>query len=73
MLSPEQIQQYERDGFLLLPGLVDLQTLTDLNQRFLDIVGVRQPVAGAGFLGWLPTLSDLVVPHQCWFTGLFSN
>ena len=47
MLSPEQIQQYQRDGFLLLPGLVDSQTLTDLNQRFLDIVEGRQPAAGA--------------------------
>lgn len=47
MLSPDQIRQYERDGYLLLPGLVDPQFLASLNQRFLDIVAGREPVAGA--------------------------
>ena len=47
MLSSDQIRQYERDGYLLLPGLVDPQFLASLNQRFLDIVAGREPVAGA--------------------------
>jgi phytanoyl-CoA hydroxylase len=47
MLSPEQIQQYQRDGFLVLSGLVERKTLDDLNKRFLDIVDGRQPVVGA--------------------------
>ena len=47
MLSPEQIQQYKRDGFLLLPRLIDPHTLDGLNRRFLDIVEGRQPVTGA--------------------------
>lgn len=47
MLSPEQIQQYQRDGFLVLPGLVERKILDDLNKRFLDIVDGRQPVVGA--------------------------
>lgn len=45
MLSPDQIQQYERDGYLLLSGLVDPQFLASLNQRFLDIVAGRESVS----------------------------
>ena len=46
-LNQDQIQQYHRDGFLLLPALIDATTLNRLNQRFLDIVDGAQPCSGA--------------------------
>jgi hypothetical protein len=46
-LTQEQIQQYHRDGFLLLPALIDAEALNRLNQRFLDIVDGAEPCSGA--------------------------
>lgn len=47
MLSKEQLEEYEHQGFVLLPGLIDSQTLNRLDQRFLDIVSGKQACAGA--------------------------
>ena len=47
MLSEMQLQQYSKEGYLLLPELVAADTLADLNQRFLDIVTGLHPCSGA--------------------------
>ena len=46
-LNQDQIQQYHRDGFLLLPALIDVEALDRFNQRFLDIVDGVEPCSGA--------------------------
>ena len=46
-LTKDQIQQYHRDGFLLLPALIDVEALDRFNQRFLDIVDGVAPCSGA--------------------------
>ena len=43
-LTKDQIQQYHRDGFLLLPALIDVEALDRFNQRFLDIVDGAEPL-----------------------------
>ena len=47
MLSAGQLEQYHRDGFLLLPALVPQTVLANLDQRFLDIVNQTYPCSGA--------------------------
>ena len=47
MLSRDQIQQYNEDGFLLLPELVPDNMLATLNEQFLDIVNGDHPCSGA--------------------------
>ena len=44
MLSRDQIQQYNEDGFLLLPELVPDNILATLNEQFLDIVNGDHPM-----------------------------
>ena len=46
-LTVEQIQQYNEEGFLLLPELVPDNILAKLNEQFLDIVNGYHPCSGA--------------------------
>ncbi|MEM9620185.1 MAG: phytanoyl-CoA dioxygenase family protein [Pseudomonadota bacterium] len=44
-LSAAQISQYFEQGYLVLPGLIDGDSLATYNQRFLDLVGGAAPLA----------------------------
>ena len=48
MLSTEQRQQYQRDGFIVLPGFKSLDDIARLRQRAGQIVDAFDPAAASG-------------------------
>ena len=45
MLTTEQIERYDRDGFLVVPGFVDARTCAELRQRAVEIVQEFRPTS----------------------------
>lgn len=45
MLSPGQVDSYQRDGYLVLPGFVGLDACADLRERANEIVDEFEPTA----------------------------
>jgi phytanoyl-CoA hydroxylase len=45
VLSGEQVEQFRRDGFLVLEGFVDVTTCAELKQRAVDLVRDWEPSA----------------------------
>ena len=58
MLSPDQLAQYDRDGFLVLPDFVSDEACAELRARAVEIVdewepGTARTASSALIAGWV--------------------
>lgn len=49
MLTPEQVEQYQRDGFFVLEGFTPPEEVAAMRQRGIDLVSGYEPVNTATF------------------------
>src|SRR5690606_34277846 len=65
MLTPEQRDQYQRDGFLVIPDFKSLEQIAALRRRAEDIVDAFDPSASRAIF----TTRDQARASDAWFLG----
>ena len=62
MISAEQVQRFDEDGFLVLPSFLDPATLAELRDAYDEIIDGLAPAAGDRMLGGLTR--QVMIPSQ---------